>query len=123
MSEPLSILYVDDEKLNLELFRINFRKNYKVYTASSGFEGLEKLNECNDINVVISDMKMPGMNGVEFIRKAKASYDKAVYFILTGFDLTDEISDAIKDNLVCKYFRKPFNLREIEVSIQSALKL
>ena len=123
MSEPLSILYVDDEKLNLELFKINFRKNYNVYTASSGHEGLEKLSQCDDIDVVISDMKMPGMNGVEFIRRAKVTYDKVVYFILTGFDLTEDISEAIKEKLVYKYFRKPFNLKEIESSIQSALKL
>ncbi len=120
--DQISLLYVDDEQINRELFLINFRKEYKVYTADSGFEGLNKLKLNSDIAVVISDMKMPGMNGVEFIRKAKLEYQNIVFFILTGFDITDEISNALKEKLINKYFRKPFNIKEIDKSIRGTFE-
>jgi response regulator RpfG family c-di-GMP phosphodiesterase len=108
---------VDDEPTNLKLFELNFRKKFDVLTALSGDEGLEILKNNNSILVVISDMKMPGMNGVEFIKKAKASFPHIRYYILTGFDITEEIADALNENLIQKYFRKPFNMNEIERSI------
>jgi YesN/AraC family two-component response regulator len=66
-------------------------------------------------------MKMPGMNGVEFIRKAKQEYPYISYYILTGFDITEEIAEALREGLINKYFRKPFNIREIETTLREAL--
>ena len=114
----VTILYVDDEPFNLKFFEINFRKKYNVILAESGDDGLEKLKLHPEIKVVISDMKMPGMNGVEFIKKAKNNYPNISYYILTGFDINDEISEALKSKLINKYFRKPFDMVEIEEAIQ-----
>jgi response regulator RpfG family c-di-GMP phosphodiesterase len=121
MANNITILYVDDEPINLQIFEINFKKKYNVYTAISGKEGLEILKSYAEILVVISDMKMPEMNGLEFITKAKKKYPNIVFFILTGFDITNEISIALQNKLIDKYFRKPFNMREIEKSIAEAL--
>ncbi|HRW63962.1 MAG TPA: response regulator, partial [Bacteroidales bacterium] len=121
MEEKITLLYVDDEPMNLKLFEINFRKKFNVLTAESGNEGLEILKSNAEIIIVISDMKMPGMNGIEFIRKAKIDFPKIRYFILTGFDITEEIADALNERLIHKYFRKPFNIREIEESIMEFL--
>ena len=74
MSEKITILYVDDEELNLELFKINFNKEYNVITAESGKKGLEMLFAFPEIKIVISDMRMPGMSGIEFISIAKREY-------------------------------------------------
>jgi YesN/AraC family two-component response regulator len=62
------------------------------------------------------------MNGIEFIRLAQKDFPDISFFILTGFDITDEISEALKDKLIHKYFRKPFNIREIEAAILEAIK-
>ncbi|HPR84329.1 MAG TPA: response regulator [Candidatus Paceibacterota bacterium] len=121
MEEKITLLYVDDEPMNLKLFEINFRKKFNVLTAESGNEGLEILKSNSEIIIVISDMKMPGMNGIEFIKKAKINFPKIRYFILTGFDITEEIADALNERLIHKYFRKPFNIREIEESIMEFL--
>ena len=121
MEEKITILYVDDEPLNLKLFEINFRKKFNVITAFSGNEGLEILEKNEFVHVVISDMKMPGMNGIEFIKKAKSDFPRIKYFILTGFDITEEIADALNERLILKYFRKPFNMKEIEESIFEVL--
>lgn len=121
MNNILTILYVDDEPINLQLFKINFEKKFIVETAESGCEGLEILSQNPEISVVISDMKMPGMNGIEFIKKAKELLPDIKYYILTGFDITDEITTALNGKLINQYFRKPFNIAEIEIAIRKTL--
>lgn len=121
MKKKIGILYVDDEKINLELFALVFKNKFNVITVDSGFEGLEKLEENKDICVVISDMKMPEMNGIEFIKNAKKKFDNLVYFILTGFEITEEIADALNEKLINRYFKKPFNSKEIENTINDVL--
>ena len=123
MEDKLTLLYIDDEAINLKLFEINFRKKYDVITAPSGFEGLEILDENKSVSVVISDMRMPGMNGIEFINKAREKSNDLIYFILSGYDVTEEISDACKRGVIYKYFQKPFNMREIEDSIREAMDI
>ena len=122
MNEKQTILYVDDEAINLVVFEANFIGKFNVITADSGFEGIKILENKPDIPIVISDMKMPGMNGIEFIKTAKKQFPNIVYFILTGFDITDEISSALDDKLINDYFKKPFNGQEIEASINAAFE-
>ena len=121
MNNPATLLYVDDEPLNLQLFAFNFKHKFDVKTAESGNDGLEILRSDPNVSVIISDMKMPGMNGIEFIKAAKRDFPHISYFILTGFDITEEIADALKQGLIHKYFRKPFNMKEIDASIQEAI--
>lgn len=122
MSSNIKVLYVDDEPINLMLFKANFKKKFDVITAESGNEGLTLLNNNADTKVVISDMKMPGMSGIEFIRIAKQDYPNVSFYILTGFDITDEISNALEEKLIHKYFKKPLNIREIEYAIIDEVK-
>lgn len=122
MAELLSLLYVDDEPLNLMLFKANFKNKFNVITADSGYKGLELLNKNPNTSVVISDMKMPGINGLEFIRLAKKDFPNISFYILTGFDITDEISQAIEEGIIHKYFRKPFDIKEIETTILDVLQ-
>ena len=119
--EHICILNVDDEPINRMLFQSVFKNKYKVLTAESGSSGLEVLQENGNIDVVISDMKMPGMNGIEFINKARKLFPDIYYFILTGFDITPEIQKSLDTGLVCKCFRKPLNTKEIEDSIKEKI--
>ena len=119
--KKVKILYVDDETINLQLFEINFSDKYVVFTVESGMEGIDILDKNPDIKIIISDMKMPNMNGIEFIKEAKKKYPEKKYFILTGFEITDEIQDALNSKLILKYFRKPFNINEIEKTIKEAI--
>jgi two-component system response regulator (stage 0 sporulation protein F) len=122
MNEKTTLLYVDDEPINLKLFTINFKNKFRVITTESGIDGLAKLNLYPEIAFVISDMKMPGMSGIEFIEAAKKKFPDVTYFILTGFDITEEIAEAMKKGIINKYFRKPFNMKEVEESIIEAQK-
>lgn len=119
MSKKIKILYVDDEKINLQLFRINLSKKYTIVLAEDGIKGLEILAENKDIDVVISDMKMPIMNGVQFIKEAKEKHPEINYFILTGYEITEEIEEALRTGLILKYFRKPFDMSEVDSAINS----
>jgi response regulator RpfG family c-di-GMP phosphodiesterase len=117
--KTISLLYVDDEPANLFLFKASFQNSFKVYTATSGTEGLTILDKKpGEIIVVISDMRMPKMNGVEFIRAAKSKHGHVAYFILTGFDFNEEIEEALKDGLINKFFTKPFDTNLIESAIE-----
>jgi len=117
-----TVLYVDDEEINLMLFSASFDNIYTVITANSGKEALEKLNINLEIVVVVSDMKMPEMNGIEFIKIAKERYENIAFFILTGYAKNKEIVKALNSGLIIKYFGKPFDIKEIGDSIQEALE-
>lgn len=117
MTSKAKILYIDDEEINLSLFKYNFIDKYDVITDCCGMNGLIQLDNNPDIKVVISDMKMPKMNGLEFISEAQKKNNDKSYFILTGFDITEEIMHALDSKLIVKYFKKPFNLDEIDKAI------
>ena len=109
MVSVVNVLYVDDEPLNLFLFSSVFKNIYNVMTAESGFTGLDMIVKNKSINVVIADMKMPGMNGIEFIEKAREMIPGLDCFIMTGYDVTPEIQKSIESGLVKRYFRKPMD--------------
>jgi len=121
MSKRKKILYIDDEEINVQLFEINFSKKYEVFTGYSGYDGLRCLEIHSDIQLVLSDLKMPNMNGLEFIERAKEKYKDKKYFILTGYDITEEIKKAIENKLITTYFRKPFKIQEIEDAIEKVI--
>ncbi|EOQ98184.1 response regulator receiver domain protein [Leptospira wolbachii serovar Codice str. CDC] len=119
-SEPKQkLLYVDDEILNLYLFREYFRNEYEVIVAQSGQEAIEELSENKDVQFVISDMRMPKMNGLEFITKAQEIRPNITYCILTGYDLTPDIEKAIGEKKVARYFSKPFDPTEISLFLSA----
>lgn len=121
--EEITLLYVDDEDINLILFNANFKRKFNIITAKSGIEALEKLNAHHDsIIVVISDMRMPLMSGIEFIEKAKSKYSNIHYYILTGFDYNEEIEAALRNKTINKFFTKPFDASEIERTVLEVVK-
>lgn len=107
------VLYIDDENPNLLLFKLTFRNEFEVITASSGREGLRMLEEEPEISVVISDMRMPEMNGLEFISEARKNRKDVTYCLLTGYGNTEEIESAVESRIINYCFRKPFNREEI----------
>ncbi len=122
MTKGIKVLYIDDEPVNVQLFEIIFSRKYAVLSGSSGFDGLKILENNPDTSVIISDMKMPGMSGIEFVLKAKEKFPDKNYYILTGYDITEEIQTAINNGLIRNHFKKPFNLDKIESSINEAAR-
>lgn len=117
----VKILYVDDEAINLMLFQANLEKKYDILIAENAFSGLQLIAENSDIKIVVSDMKMPVMNGIEFILKARLLSSDIAYYILTGFEITDDIQEALNQGIIRRYFRKPFNIQEISREIENTI--
>lgn len=115
-----TLLYVDDEPINLQLFEIHMRKHYKVFTALSGESALQQIKKHPEINIVFSDMKMPEMNGLEFISAARKIKKDARYYILSGYNLSPDIHQAIENKVIQAYFQKPFDIAKILGELQQA---
>lgn len=107
------ILYVDDEIINLKIFKVNFGNKVDILTAENGIEGLEQLEKNKDISVIITDMRMPKMDGIQFIEKAHTIFPDKKYYMLSSYEITDEIQSALNQKIIQKYLRKPFNYNEI----------
>jgi len=117
-----AILYVDDEKQNLISFKATFRREYIVHTALSAVDGMEILQH-NTIHLVISDQRMPGMTGVEFLEKILPEYPDSIRMVLTGFSDVTAIIDAINNGRVFRYITKPWDENELRMTIENARKV
>lgn len=114
MSSTKKILYVDDEPINVLIFKKLMSKKYEVVTAADADEGLEVLSAQDDIDFVVSDMRMPGKNGLEFIQEAKENHPHLKYFILTGYSINQELQDALDNALIVQCWTKPANFELID---------
>ena len=121
MINQSKILYVDDEGTNLFIFKELFKSYYQVITSMTPMEALEILEKESEIQIVISDMSMPVMNGLEFIEQAKKKFPNKHYFILTAYDINTEIASAIDNQLIKHCFQKPMDVKEISDEISNAL--
>ena len=118
-----TILIVDDEENNLQLLRRTLRGNYNIKTATNGREALEIIqNEGDTISLVVSDQKMPEMEGTEFLKQVSTTHPDIVKILLTGHQDTDIIVSAINDCQLYQYILKPFEPEELKVSIKNGLK-
>ncbi len=115
------ILYVDDEKINLELFRITFQDVFDVKTALSAALGLEILQN-ESVDVIISDLKMPEVNGIEFIERIKTKSPEKVCILLTAYIEPEAMLKAINQELVFRYVTKPWNRDDLLTLIDLAFE-
>lgn len=116
------LLYVDDEPFNLTLFKALFKKKFDLIVANSGEEGVQLFKDNPDVNVVISDMRMPNMDGVQFVKKIKKMKKETPCFILTGFNESNDLIDALNEQLIIKTFHKPLDKDHIEEYILAYLE-
>lgn len=116
------VLFVDDESNILDSYRRSLRKVFAVETALSGAEALEVMESKGPFSVVISDMRMPGMNGVEFLAEAKKKAPDTVRMMLTGNSDQQTAIDAVNQGDVFRFLNKPCEPKEMAVSVQAAIK-
>ncbi|MGB3619511.1 MAG: response regulator, partial [Catalinimonas sp.] len=110
-SKDFTILYVDDEEQNLISFKATFRRQYNVLTAVSGEEGLAVMRR-RHVHLILTDQRMPGMTGVQFLERILPEYPDTIRMVLTGFSDIEAIIDAINNGGVFRYITKPWDERE-----------
>ncbi len=116
-----TVLCVDDEENILKsLKRLLRKENYRLVTACNGEEALALLKE-NDVHLVISDQRMPGMNGTKFLAQVKKEYPDAIRIILSGYTEVDSITEAINKGHIYKFLLKPWNDQNLKLEIRQAL--
>lgn len=117
-----NILVVDDELDNLQLFKRTFRRKYNVFLASSGMEGLEILKN-NEIHMIITDQKMPEMEGVDFLKKTIEMSPDSMRMLVTGYTDANALISAINSGKIYRYIKKPWNPDEILNLVDTAMKI
>jgi YesN/AraC family two-component response regulator len=115
------ILYVDDEAINLQLFKLNFQNLFEIKLAESGKEGIDIALEQN-IPVVISDLKMPGMNGIEMIDQIKMTSPETKCILLSAYFESEASKMGMKKEQIFKYVTKPWRRDELLSIINDAFK-
>lgn len=117
------VVCVDDEPHVVGGLALHLRRRYEVEIATSGQAGLELLARQPEAAVVISDMRMPGMNGAEFLSKANAAHPNTTRILLTGYAELDAAIVAINDGRVFRFLVKPCPPPELLRTVEAAAEL
>jgi len=119
MKNSITVLVVDDEEMMRNLLeKILKREGYQVVAAGDGIEALDLLRR-QQISLVISDMKMPRMNGLQLLKRIKADYPEVRVIIMTAYGDTYTIKDALLLG-ADEYITKPFKSHEISLVTERA---
>jgi len=121
MSDKRLLLVDDEPNILKSLKRLLHRDGYTILTAESGIEGLQQL-ENNPINVIISDYRMPGMTGVEFLAQVKQKYPDITRIVLSGFSDMEVITTAINQGNIYKFITKPWDDTQLKLIIKEAFE-
>ena len=117
-----TILIVDDDATILMLMSNVFMyDNNYILTAESGEAGLVKL-KTNKIDLVISDQHMPGMSGLQFLKRVRAEHPDAVTIILTASSEVDTAVKAVNEVGIYQFILKPFNVMDLRLTVTRALE-
>lgn len=115
MEDRPKVIYVDDEEINLMLFREMFKNDFQIHTTSSPPDAIVYLKS-NNVDFILTDQLMPEMTGVEFLRKLEAdntaSNSKRV--MISGYSQEGVIKEAIENKLIDKFVSKPFTYDDIK---------
>ena len=116
---PLTVLVVDDEQRSLETLRRTLEEDFTVLTASSAEEG-EAVMSREFVHVVLSDQRMPGASGVEFLRRVRSQWPDTVRLILSGYTEAEDIISGINDAGIWQYLLKPWHPDQLLLTLKGA---
>lgn len=116
-----AILAVDDEPANLRMLERLFHREYRVLTAENGEEALAILQKEN-VSLIITDQRMPGMSGTELLRESMQSNPDSIRIILTGCTDVATLTEAINTTRVYKFVSKPWEPMALKQTVRDALR-
>ncbi|HKV42009.1 MAG TPA: response regulator [Blastocatellia bacterium] len=116
-----TILAVDDEPANLRMLERLLRSNYKVLKAENAEDALKILQREN-VSLIMTDQRMPGMSGTELLRKSRALNPDIVHMVVTGNTDSETFIDAIKNAGAIRVINKPWDPDKVLQMVQMALE-
>src|SRR5574344_1004819 len=118
-----TILIVDDEENNLKLLKRTLHKDYNILEASDGLDALNVVrNNGYIISAVLTDQKMPNLEGIAFLKKITNMYPNMIKIIITAYTDPDEIAEAINICNISQYIIKPYQPEDIKSVLKEAIK-
>ena len=118
-----TVLFVDDEQSVLESIRRSLhREPYTVETANGGADALEKI-KTTPPSVIITDMRMPVMDGIAFLNEAQKIRPAAMYMVLSAYADIEKIMEAINERHVWRYITKPWQKEDLRLAVQTAIEM
>ena len=114
-----TILIVDDEVDVLESLRHLFHRQYRVLTATGAVEALGLLDR-NEVHLILSDQRMPGMTGDAFLGEARRRYPEAIRMLFTGYADIQAIIEAVNQGNVFRYVSKPWDPDQLVATLKEA---
>jgi two-component system, probable response regulator PhcQ len=116
-----TILYIDDEEKSLVNFSRVFRNKFNILSAASASEGYRLLEEHRDeIALLMTDQRMPGEKGVDFLKRARQLQPKAVRILTTAYSDFDVAIEAVNSGAISKLITKPWDIPQLETILREA---
>ncbi len=114
-AKKTSIVYLDDEEINLVLFNEMFKRDFDIYTTTSPTEALEYLQH-NEVDFVLTDQLMPVMTGVEFLKELDGIDlpSSTTRVMISGFTQEGEVNEALENKLIDKFVSKPWTYQGLK---------
>lgn len=122
MSEPIRILFVDDEERILRSLALQFRREYEVLTESDPRRALERLKSEN-VQIIVSDQRMPQMSGAELLAQARETAPDTLRILLTGYSDLDAAVEALNSGGIFRYLTKPWDQQEMAFTLRQAAQI
>ncbi len=117
------ILYVDDEEKSLTNFRRAFNEHFRTLTANNAEDGIKLLEaHADEIGVVVSDQRMPGMKGVQFLERTRLLRPRIIRILATAFSDLDAAIDSVNTGAIYKYVTKPWDPLHFEHTLRRSLE-
>ncbi len=118
---PGVVLLVDDEPDNLDVFRLTFEEDFVVQTAASGEEALALLEDTNDVEVVVADLRMPGMNGLDLLETCRSWWPHMGRVLLTAHTNEDLLVESINRQVLHRFISKPWEYESMLEILKSGV--
>jgi response regulator RpfG family c-di-GMP phosphodiesterase len=117
-----SVLCVDDEPQMLNALALNFGRQYRLHTAASGQAGLALIDQHPELAVIVSDMRMPEMNGAAFLAQARTKLPDATRLLLTGYADAASAAAAVNEGQIFRFLTKPCSPADLKAAVDAAVR-
>jgi two-component system, probable response regulator PhcQ len=121
--QKFAVLYVDDEEMALKYFTRAFKNQFQIFTAANAKEGYQVLEQhCDKIALIMTDQRMPGEQGVQFLGRARQLHPRAIRILTTAYSDLEVAIDAVNSGAIYKYITKPWEVPDLEITLKRALE-